>query len=116
MQCFCGVEGDMPEEISDSCNIPCGGDENEICGGINAISVYKPIVASGGGLGCYADMIADRIFERAETSDDMTAAVGCEYEPTVRTRSSSIYFGFLTVILMQLRRGERRYFVQILSV
>ncbi|CAM9302811.1 unnamed protein product [Sphacelaria rigidula] len=78
VECFCGVEGDNPEVISDGCDFACGGDDDEICGGRDAISIYKPNVVSGGGLGCYADTAADRVFEKALSSTDMTTALCAE--------------------------------------
>ncbi|KAH8820054.1 hypothetical protein F5884DRAFT_660888 [Xylogone sp. PMI_703] len=46
-QCFCGNELSGSTQIDESkCNMPCEGDASEICGGPNALSVYKAANAS----------------------------------------------------------------------
>ncbi|BFZ57703.1 hypothetical protein PYCC9005_004756 [Savitreella phatthalungensis] len=37
-QCFCGTS--QPTEVSSSCNMACGGNAAETCGGSNALNVY----------------------------------------------------------------------------
>lgn len=80
MQCFCGTDGDSPEVTSTACDFACSGDPDEVCGGNNAISIYMPLEV-GSGLGCYADMGSDRIFEKALTDSSMTTAVGSVQSP-----------------------------------
>ena len=41
VECYCGDSGYDQFGISTDCNIPCIGDFNHICGGEDALSVYK---------------------------------------------------------------------------
>ena len=40
-KCRCGGLGYGQFGVSTDCNIPCSGDSNNICGGYDALSVYK---------------------------------------------------------------------------
>ena len=40
-ECYCGDSGYDLFGTSTDCNIPCSGDSKVICGGDNALSVYK---------------------------------------------------------------------------
>lgn len=40
-QCFCGDELKNSEPLGDGCNQPCDGDQNEICGGSKALSIFR---------------------------------------------------------------------------
>lgn len=71
MQCYCGVDGDAPDELGlATCDMECGGDAAEICGGNNAISVYAVedvgiVIATP--VGCYKDDRNDRIMAKVVT-------------------------------------------------
>lgn len=41
-ECFCldGPGHIVPEELSEECDVPCGGDEGEMCGGEMSVEVY----------------------------------------------------------------------------
>ncbi|KAJ3492171.1 hypothetical protein NLG97_g5465 [Lecanicillium saksenae] len=43
-QCWCSnnVVGDLANNPKD-CNLPCTGDDSQICGGKNALNVYRPV-------------------------------------------------------------------------
>lgn len=41
VQCYCGQTLSSTAVETDSCNLPCSGDNTHICGGASAISVYK---------------------------------------------------------------------------
>ncbi|CAN0108876.1 unnamed protein product, partial [Sphacelaria rigidula] len=73
VECFCGTEVDDPEVLPPGeCDLPCAGAPTEICGGRDAITVYRPIEFDNG-LGCYADKADDRIFEvKALVTSTMT--------------------------------------------
>ena len=75
-ECFCGLETDTFNVTSTACTKTCKGDDDQICGGNNAISIYEgtgefPPVPEGY-LGCYKDMQDDRIFGGEVTDFDLT--------------------------------------------
>ncbi|CAN0092492.1 unnamed protein product, partial [Sphacelaria rigidula] len=80
LQCFCGVNGDDFDRLGDSkeCTVDCAGDDNETCGGLNAIGVYHGASAPTGPsyLGCYTDEASNRIFTSLIATD--TAAMTIE--------------------------------------
>jgi hypothetical protein len=73
-ECFCANSygGQGP---STNCNVPCGGNASEMCGGSNASSVYYTIVAPPPGqyLGCFADSMTRDLPYRAYDSQANTA-------------------------------------------
>ncbi|OKL57192.1 hypothetical protein UA08_07338 [Talaromyces atroroseus] len=83
-QCFCGtgLSSSSTEAAKTDCNMPCGGDSTETCGGANILSVYtnNNYVTPGGAtipgyqyLGCYNDTAAARSLSSTYTySSNMT--------------------------------------------
>ena len=74
-ECYCGLATDTFNVMSMACTKTCKGDDDQICGGNNAISIYEgtgelPPVPEGY-LGCYGDMQDDRIFGDKITSIEM---------------------------------------------
>ncbi|KAH8896901.1 WSC-domain-containing protein, partial [Thozetella sp. PMI_491] len=87
-QCYCGINLASGYAIGQTgCNMGCGGNKSEICGGSSRLSVYlnttfpnPVVVASASGqqlLGCYADSTASRTLKYYRTSSptDMTVEV-----------------------------------------
>ncbi|CAM9620770.1 unnamed protein product [Ectocarpus sp. 6 AP-2014] len=78
-ECWCGAEGaDYDGSGAGVCDMPCGGNADEICGGFNAMSVYENAVDGGeiddpSYLGCYSDPADSRVFVQDISSDAMTA-------------------------------------------
>jgi hypothetical protein len=71
VECFCSstITGGASYLSSSSCNMPCAGDDTEICGGDQVVSVYtattvlRTINFGSDGysyLGCYRDDVAAR--------------------------------------------------------
>ncbi|CAM9620491.1 unnamed protein product [Ectocarpus sp. 6 AP-2014] len=86
-QCWCGAEGaDYDANGEGVCDMPCGGDANEICGGFYTMSVYENDVDDGeteetedpSFLGCFSDPADSRVFVQDISSDAMTAEVCSE--------------------------------------
>ncbi|CAM9843168.1 unnamed protein product [Ectocarpus sp. 12 AP-2014] len=88
-ECWCGAEGaDYDANGAGVCDMPCGGDADEICGGFYAMSVYENDVDGGetddvddgetedpSYLGCYSDPADNRVFVQDISSAAMTAEV-----------------------------------------
>ncbi|CAM9469933.1 unnamed protein product, partial [Sphacelaria rigidula] len=69
---------------SDRCTMRCGGVDEEICGGNNAMNVYSIAPIVDGELGCYADVPSDRILGDKTRDSAMTPArckEVCEADP-----------------------------------
>lgn len=80
-QCFCGWLEDLGSEAS-NCDMACAGDETQLCGGFDAISVYEfyseETSTSGetdGYLGCFQDGNGNRLMTEKAVSSAMTAEV-----------------------------------------
>lgn len=42
MDCYCGVKGDKMTKANETdCDMPCHGNNTQICGGIYRLSVYE---------------------------------------------------------------------------
>ncbi|CAM9126243.1 unnamed protein product, partial [Ectocarpus sp. 4 AP-2014] len=90
--CWCGSEGaDYDANGAGVCDMPCGGDADEICGGFYAMSVYENDVDGGetddvddgetedpSYLGCYSDSADSRVFVQDISSAAMTAELCSE--------------------------------------
>lgn len=90
-QCFCGsANSDYDALGTATCTSVCDGDPNEICGGVQKISVYayqalspvptppSPTPSTSGytELGCYTDKQSDRLLSADFlSSSDMTTEV-----------------------------------------
>ncbi|CAM9715355.1 unnamed protein product [Ectocarpus sp. 12 AP-2014] len=83
-ECWCGAEGaDYDANGAGVCDMPCGGDADEICGGFYAMSVYENDVDDGetedpSYLGCYSDPADSRVFVQDISSAAMTAEICSE--------------------------------------
>ncbi|CAN0230057.1 unnamed protein product [Ectocarpus sp. 12 AP-2014] len=83
-ECWCGAEGaDYDANGEGVCDMPCGGDADEICGGFYAMSVYENDVEDveiddPSYLGCYSDPADSRVFVQDISSDAMTAEICSE--------------------------------------
>ncbi|CAM9552578.1 unnamed protein product [Pylaiella littoralis] len=89
-ECWCYVTGRWDfdrfsgEEGGAVCDIPCAGNDEEICGGYDAFSLYKmdwPEAPTDDPeyVGCYRDDQNDRVMTDKVTLGDMTPAVCREY-------------------------------------
>lgn len=89
-ECYCGMHlGAGAYQVPQSaCDVPCGGNEGQICGGVNLLSVYRLNFTSQTpdqeftSLGCYAEPSDDRALERVLSSPQMTTRkclVVCSY-------------------------------------
>lgn len=87
-QCFCGDSlSSSSTEVADSdCNMACGGDSTETCGGSNLLSVYEnnEYATPGGStipgykyLGCYNDTTASRSLSGGYTGSDTMTVEAC---------------------------------------
>ncbi|CAB1103402.1 unnamed protein product [Ectocarpus sp. CCAP 1310/34] len=76
-ECWCGAEGaDYDANGEGVCDTPCGGNDDEICGGFYAMSVYENAkIDDPSYLGCYSDPADSRMFVQDISSDAMTAEV-----------------------------------------
>ncbi|CAM9145257.1 unnamed protein product [Ectocarpus sp. 12 AP-2014] len=80
-ECWCGAEGaDYDANGAGVCNMPCGGDADEICGGSYAMSIYENDADDGeiddpSYLGCYSDPADSRVFVQGISSASMTAEI-----------------------------------------
>ena len=85
-QCFCGntVSPDrMPTDSSWSqCDMPCAGDGSQICGGPNALGLYKACDASGPcanwGYTPYGDLLGNNIQPMVSTYSGAASAIARE--------------------------------------
>lgn len=84
IECFCGDErSDLFKHTTiPTCDYPCAGDAEETCGGSSALSLYNYGGAPEGipegtkYLGCYRDVVSDRVLSLKKTvDDDMTIEV-----------------------------------------
>ncbi|CAM9703594.1 unnamed protein product [Ectocarpus fasciculatus] len=70
-QCWCG---DHNTEYSANgvgvCDMPCGGDTYDMCGGSNSMDIYS---IDPSYIGCFSDPADSHIFVWQASSDDMTA-------------------------------------------
>lgn len=77
LECFCGKS--KPTKKSDNCDMACTGSPGVICGGSDAVTVFKRDGGSGGGakpIACYRDYGKSRIMALAFLeSDSMTPQV-----------------------------------------
>lgn len=79
-QCWCGNAQDVPDVhgSATSCNMPCSGDNDQICGGRNALNAYRytaESVPTTGYVGCYKDSKDNRIMVTKSNIIDMTVEV-----------------------------------------
>ncbi|CAN0380528.1 unnamed protein product, partial [Ectocarpus sp. 12 AP-2014] len=78
-ECWCGAKGaDYDANGEGVCDMPCGGDADEICGGFWAMSVYENDDDDGeiddpSYLGCYSNPAESRVFVQDIPSAAMTA-------------------------------------------
>lgn len=91
IQCFCGDGSTDYDKYGEAdCDMPCAGDENEVCGDRSVMSVYRYGIASptpspgSTYLGCYADVKSDRIMSEEDSGSNMT--------PEVRARCHTCRF------------------------
>ncbi|CAM9124123.1 unnamed protein product [Hapterophycus canaliculatus] len=85
-ECWCGsTDEDVFRHGSATCDYPCGGDDEQTCGGYWAVSLYEygsalPFDIPEGSryLGCYRDHRFERALSlKLTTSNDMTYEVRC---------------------------------------
>ncbi|CAM9418052.1 unnamed protein product, partial [Choristocarpus tenellus] len=89
IECFCGVESASLSGTSADCDVACGGDISDTCGGFNAMNVYEfdepgtvttsppiepPIEPS---IGCLTDSASSRRFTLGETSSSSMTTEVC---------------------------------------
>lgn len=94
VQCFCGDETSDYDQYGEStaCKFDCAGDASQTCGGYDAMTVYQsaigpaptPPTPTPSPIGCFTDVMTDRIMTLAVETSDMTAAVS-----TILTRTFS---------------------------
>ncbi|KAF2758511.1 heme peroxidase [Pseudovirgaria hyperparasitica] len=84
-QCFCGNTLNSVLAPEYDCNMPCSGDDKEICGGPDRLSVYQneayiapanPPIEGYEYKACYVDMRSARVLGPVVISDDTGLTVG----------------------------------------
>lgn len=92
-ECFCGMPGDDYAALGEGiCNFDCAGDETQVCGGRDAMSVYvmkeyEPDTYSF--LGCYRDDMVRVMSGTFKMKDPMMTLMSC----AIFCEDSSTYFG-----------------------
>jgi len=104
-QCYCGYSLNAAgvNEPSADCNMPCGGDTTEVCGGSWRLTVYKSTtttsppnpglpqtVGAYSLLGCYTDNAAGRAFPNVYYDDTALTLEECA---AVASKNGATYFG-----------------------
>lgn len=92
-QCFCSADGDNPAELGTAtCGQACTGNESQICGDRDAISVYQyvdtiiiPVPPTPSDdyvtLGCYTDLESPRVLTGPVVDNLMTTQVSFCFVP-----------------------------------
>lgn len=70
-KCWCGDHNTEYSANGDGvCDMPCGGDAYDMCGGVYSMDIYS---IDPSYLGCFSDPAGSRIFAWEASSNDMTA-------------------------------------------
>lgn len=86
-ECYCGVSLPALAPSESDCNMPCGGNSGQVCGGPARLTVYQNTAQGGPAVnpgvdgwtsgGCVADSVQDRTLPQWANTDGPMTVAGC---------------------------------------